>query len=143
MFLGEYRHSVDAKGRVSLPARFRTEMKGPIVVAKGFDGELRVYTSDGYAEFLDQVVTMDQFKGRVREVQRWFTANAMVLDLDKAGRLNVPTSYGEWAGLSGEAVVIGAADHVELWGPEKWTAYQEKSGTIADLAEEISDLGVI
>jgi MraZ protein len=143
LFLGEYRHSVDAKGRVSLPARFRSEMEGSLVVAKGFDNELRIYSSQGYAGFLQEVVTMDQFKGRVREVQRWFTANAMVLDLDKAGRINIPTAYAEWAGLKDEAVVIGGADHVELWGPEKWAAYQEKTGNIADIAEEIADLGVI
>lgn len=143
MFLGEYRHSVDAKGRVSLPARFRSAMKGSLVVAKGFDNELRVYTTEGYAAFLSQVVTRDEFKGRVREVQRWFAANAKELDLDKAGRLNVPTAYAEWAGLTDEAVVIGAADHVELWGPAVWEAYQKKSGNIADLAEEIANLGVI
>jgi MraZ protein len=143
VFLGEYRHSVDAKGRVSLPARFRSELKGSLVVAKGFDNELRVYSSEGYAAFLQEVVTMDQFKGRVREVQRWFTANAMVLDLDKSGRINIPDSYAMWAGLEEEAVVIGGADHIELWGPAKWAAYQEKSGTIADIAEEIADLGVI
>jgi len=143
LFLGEYRHSVDAKGRVSLPARFRTQMEGSLVIAKGFDSELRVYQSENYGLFLEQLADMDEFKGRVREVRRWFTANAMVLDLDKSGRINVPAPYAEWAGLEDEAVVIGAADHVELWGPAKWTAYQENSPDIAELAEEIADLGVI
>lgn len=142
MFLGEHRHSVDAKGRVSLPARFRAALKGPVVVGRGFDNELRVYTVDGYQAFLDELETLPQFKGRVRELRRWFTTNAVELDLDKAGRLNVPTAYAEWAGIEGEVVVAGVGDHIELWSPERWAAYQEKSGPIADIAEEIADLGV-
>jgi MraZ protein len=142
LFLGEHRHSIDAKGRVSLPARFRSALPGPVVLAKGFDNELRVYTTDGYEEFLDEIGSLDQFKGRVREARRWFTANAAELDLDKAGRLNVPARFAEWAGLTSTAVVLGSGAHIELWSPEKWDAYQAGSGSIADIAEEISDLGV-
>jgi MraZ protein len=142
LFLGEHRHSIDAKGRVSLPARFRSALPGPVVVVKGFDGELRVYTTEGYEGFLDELGSFDQFKGRVREVRRWFTANAAELDLDKAGRLNVPARFAEWAGLASDAVVLGSGDHIELWSPEKWDAYQTGIGNIADIAEEISDLGV-
>ena len=142
LFLGEHRHSIDAKGRVSLPVRFRSALPGPVVLAQGFDDELRIYTADGYVEFLNELGSFDQFKGRVREARRWFTANAAELDLDKAGRINVPARFAQWAGLSSETVVLGSGDHIELWSPEKWDAYQATRGNIADIAEEISDLGV-
>ena len=143
MLLGEYRHSIDAKGRVSLPARFRATLDGTVVVAKGFGRELLVYTPEGYAEFLGRLLTMDQFKGKVRDAKRYFTANAHELDLDKAGRVNLPTGLAAWAGLEGEAVVIGSGDHIEIWSPADWEGFQERTTDIASLAEEFSDLGVI
>ncbi len=141
MFLGEYRHSIDAKGRVSLPARFRAALKSPLVLAKGLDKELLVYTSEDYEAFLEEVVSRDQFKNKAREVRRWYTANAMELDLDKAGRLNVPAGYAAYAGIEGEAYVIGSGDHVEIWSVTAWAEYQDRMSNIADTAEEIADLG--
>jgi MraZ protein len=143
VFLGEYRHTLDAKGRVSLPARYRASMTGSLVLAKGFEKSLMVYTSTGYAEFLARVLDMDEFKGKARELQRYFTANAVELDLDGAGRISVPAAMREWAGLTKDVVVVGAGERAELWNPSQWDAYRTRTeGAVADIAEELSDLGL-
>ena len=143
VLLGEYRHSIDAKGRVSLPARFRASLEGTVVVARGFGKELVVYTPEGYEGFLARLLALDGFKNKVRDAKRYFTANAHEVDLDKAGRVNLPAGLAEWAGLEGEAVVIGGGDHIEIWSPAEWEGFQERTTDIASIAEEFSDLGVI
>ena len=143
MLLGEYRHSIDAKGRVALPARFRASLEGAVVVAKGFGKELVVYTPEGYEGFLGRLLTMDVFKGKVRDARLYFTANAHVVDLDKAGRVNLPAGLASWAGLEGEAVVIGGGDHIEIWSPAAWEGFEARTTDIASIAEELTDLGVI
>jgi MraZ protein len=143
VLLGEYRHSIDAKGRVSLPARFRASLGGTVVVARGFGRELVVYTPDGYEGFLGKLLAMDGFKNNVRDAKRYFTANAHVVDLDKSGRLNLPASLAAWAGLECEAVVVGTGDHAEIWSPAEWEGFEARTTDIASIAEEFSDLGVI
>jgi len=143
VLLGEYRHSIDAKGRVSLPARLRASLDGTVVVAKGFGRELMVYTPQGYESFLGRLLAMDQFKGKARDAKLYFTANAHEVDLDKAGRVNLPAGLASWAGLEGDAVVIGGGDHIEIWSPAQWAGFEERTSDIASIAEEFSDLGVI
>ena len=143
VLLGEYRHSIDAKGRVALPARFRAKLGGTVVVGRGFGRELVVYSEDGYESFLEKIAGLDRFKGKVRDVQRVFAASARAVDVDKAGRLNLPDQLVEWAGLEQEAVVIGDVDHAEIWSPAEWQGFQERTTDIASIAEELSDLGVI
>ena len=143
MLLGEYRHSIDAKGRVSLPARFRASLGTTVVVGRGFGHELVVYTPEGYEGFLGKLLALDGFKNKVRVTRTYFTANAAVVDLDKAGRLNLPASLAAWAGLEGDAVVIGAGDHAEIWSPAGWAGFEEQTTDIASIAEEFSDLGAI
>ena len=143
VLLGEYRHSIDAKGRVSLPARFRASLDGTVVVARGFGRELVVYTPQGYEGFLGKLLALDGFKNKVRDAKRYFTANAHEVDLDKAGRVNLPAGLAAWAGLEGDAVVIGAGDHIEIWSPAEWDGFEDRTTDIASIAEEFSDLGVI
>ena len=143
MLLGEYRHSIDAKGRVSLPARFRASLGSTVGVARGFGRELVVYTPEGYEAFLGKLLELDGFKGKVRDTKRYFTANAHVVDVDKAGRVNLPAGLATWAGLETEAVVIGSADHAEIWSPSEYEGFEDRTSDIASIAEEFSDLGVI
>jgi MraZ protein len=143
VLLGEYRHSIDAKGRVSLPARFRASLGATVVVGKGFGRELVVYTPDGYEAFLGKLLALDGVKNKVRDAKRYFTANAHVVDVDKSGRVNLPATLATWAGLEGEAVVIGGGDHAEIWSPAEYAGFEERTTDIASIAEEFSDLGVI
>ena len=129
-------------GFSTMPYRCTYAWTGTVVVAKSFEHALMVYTAPAYEEFLGQVVAMDQFKGKARDVKRWFTANANEVDIDKSGRVNLPAVLSQWAELTDEAVVIGMGDHLEVWSPAEWQAYQAGTQDIASLAEEISDLGV-
>jgi MraZ protein len=112
-------------------------------VARGFGRELVVYTPDGYEGFLARLLAMDGFKNNVRDAKRYFTANAHVVDLDKSGRLNLPAGLATWAGLEGDAVVIGAGDHAEIMSPAEWAGFEERTVDIASIAEGFSDLGVV
>lgn len=144
MFLGEYQHTLDAKGRVSLPAKFRTETTDRLVVSKGLDGCLWVFPADRYEEFASNLLSKDDFKKTSRKVQRYFMAGAAEVEIDSAGRISVPSVLREFAGLEKELAVIGAGHRIEIWNAEQWAAYNsEAAESIVDDAEELSDLGFL
>jgi MraZ protein len=144
MFLGDYQHTLDAKGRVSLPAKFRSEMTERVVVSKGFEGCVYVHPAPGYAAFLAKVMAGNDFDPRFRGVRRFFTAGAKEIDVDAAGRVSLPPVLREYAGLGKDVDVIGNGDRVEIWDSGKWAAYSgETSGTIEDDAGELAAKGVL
>jgi MraZ protein len=144
MFLGDYQHTLDAKGRVSLPAKFRSEMTERVVVVKGFEGCLYVYPASQYATFLARVMDGNDFDPKIRSVRRFFTAGAKESDVDAAGRVSLPPVLRDYAGLVREVDVIGNGDRIEIWDAEKWAAYNgETSGTIEDDAGELAAKGVL
>jgi MraZ protein len=144
MFLGEHQHTLDAKGRVSLPAKFRAQMPGSVVLAKGLEGCLYVFPSEEYAKFVDRLMTKDDFDGKARKVRRFFTAGAVETELDSAGRVSVPPVLREYAGLTKEVTVNGNGVRIELWDSAKWTAYDEDTTeNIEDLAQEMALGGLI
>ncbi|HEX9093892.1 MAG TPA: division/cell wall cluster transcriptional repressor MraZ [Coriobacteriia bacterium] len=144
MFLGEYQHTLDAKGRVSLPRKFRDETGRRLVVTKGLDGCLYVFTSDGYAEFLDGLMAASSFDRNGRAVRRFFTAGAADVEVDSAGRVNLAPALREHAGLKKDVVVAGVGDRIEIWDASAWSTYEDKNaGTIEDAAEELARQGIL
>lgn len=144
MFLGEYRHTLDAKGRVSLPRKFRSETGDRVVVSKGLDGCLFVSTEDGYAELLASVMASGTFDRNGRKVRRHFTGGANPVDIDAAGRVGLTPALREWAGLKKDVVVIGAGDRIEIWDAVAWDAYVDESAeSIEDAAEELARQGIL
>lgn len=145
MFLGEYQHTLDAKGRVSLPAKFRMQLGDQkIVVAKGVDNELWVYTLEQYQEFIQELSQRADFDGTLRKVRRFFTAGAMETSLDSAGRISLPAQWREWAGLTKDVAVIGNDKRIELWDAERWSAYNSDAGdAIEDLTQELAQAGLL
>ncbi len=143
MFLGDYQHTLDAKGRISLPARFRAEMTGKLVVAKGLDRCLYVYPAEEYARFVEELVEREDFEPRVRKVRRFFTAGAVEVELDSAGRIGLPANLREYAVLSKDVAVTGNGNRIELWDAEAWSAYSEAGESIEDLAKELADAGLL
>lgn len=144
MFLGEYRHTLDAKGRVSLPRRFRGEMGERVVVTKGLDGCLYVFTDEGYREFHEGLMAASSFDPKGRAVRRHFTVGAADVDVDSAGRVNLTPALREYAGLQKDVIVAGVGDRVEIWDAEAWSAYQDaNAGTIEDAAEELARQGIL
>lgn len=145
MFLGDYQHTLDAKGRVSLPAKFRAEMPGKIVVAQGLDECLYVYPADEYNEFVAELASRADFDPRVRKVRRFFTTGATETEFDSAGRVSLPQGLREYAGLTKDVAVTGNGNRIEIWDAAAWNEYKtgEDSGSIEDLAKELADAGLL
>lgn len=143
MFLGDYQHTLDAKGRVSLPAKFRADMTGKLVVVNGLDRCLYVYPADEYAEFVRDLVSQEDFEPRVRKVRRFFTAGAVEVELDSAGRVSLPPKLREYAGLGRDVSITGNGNRIEIWNADAWNAYGEAGESIEDLAKELADAGLL
>lgn len=145
MFLGDYQHTLDAKGRVSLPAKFRQAMAGRLVViAKGFEDCLYVYPADEYAKFVDRLLARDDFDPRFRQVRRFFTAGAVETELDGAGRITVPPHLREYAGLSKDVSVTGNGNRIEIWDAATWSGYSHETADQVDgVAKELAEAGLL
>jgi MraZ protein len=144
MFLGEYQHTLDAKGRVSLPRKFRDATGGRLVVSKGFESSLAVYPVEVYERFLGELMSGGEFTRDVRAVRRHFTVGADDVEVDSAGRISLNSALREFAGLKRDVVVAGVGDHIEIWDAATWAAYeQEHAKTIEDAAEELARQGIL
>jgi MraZ protein len=144
MFLGDHQHTLDAKGRVSLPAKFRAEMPGKLVVAKGLDSCLYVYPAEEYTRFVTELVAREDFDPRVRQVRRFFTTGAVEIELDSAGRVSLPANLRAFANLTKDVAVTGNGNRIEIWDAAAWSLYNgETAGSIEDLAQELADAGLL
>ena len=143
MFLGDYQHTLDAKGRVSLPAKFRAELTGKIVVVNGLDACLYIYPADEYVLFLESLVAEEDFEPRKRRIRRFFTTGAVEVELDSAGRVSIPPKLRAYAGLNKDVAVTGNGNRIEIWAAEAWDSYSEAGESIEDLARELADAGLL
>jgi MraZ protein len=140
MFLGEHQHSLDAKGRVILPARFRDQLEGGAVMAKSLDGCLAVYPT---AEFVDRVAQKLQearVRGaRERQAARTFFAGAVEITPDKQGRVAIPPPLREYAALDRDVIVAGNFSHIELWDAARFRERDRVGTTAIEEGEGIDD----
>ena len=144
MFLGDYQHTLDAKGRVSLPAKFRQAMTGRLVIAKGFEDCLYVYPADEYAKFVERLMSRDDFDPRFRKVRRFFTTGAVETELDGAGRVTIPPHLRDYAGLSKDVSVTGNGNRIEIWDAGTWSEYSHGTGDqVEEFAKELADAGLL
>lgn len=144
MFVGEYQHTLDAKGRVSLPAKFRSKLTGSVTVAKGLDDALYVFPPEEYERFTSGLLEKADFDPRVRSVRRYFMAGADEVDLDSAGRISLPQHLRDHAGLSKDVAVIGNGGRIELWDSAHWAEYNGATAeNVEDLAQELAAAGLL
>lgn len=144
MFLGEHQHTLDAKGRLSLPAKFRADMTGRLVVAKGLGDCLYVYSAEDYAAFINRLMERDDFDPKFRQVRRFFTSGAIEAELDTAGRISVPQVLRDYASLERDVAVIGNGNRIELWSAPTWAEYNgDTTDRIEDVTKELADLGIL
>ncbi len=120
MFLGEYQHSLDAKGRVILPARFRDQLEGGAVMARALDGCLAVYPTVEFDRVARKLREARERGPRERQAARSFFWGAVEITPDKQGRVAVPASLRDYAGLEREVTVAGAYDHIEIWDAQRF-----------------------
>ena len=139
MFLGEYRHSVDTKGRVFIPARFRACDNQRFFVNLGLDGCLSVFTEEGWMVEQERINGMDVMRKDARDFKRIYFSNATEGVCDKQGRINLPAALIGKAHLKKEIVIVGVSDHFEIWDTERWEEYQRETGKrYEELAENLA-----
>lgn len=124
VFLGEFTHTIDEKGRLSLPAKFRPALNDGLVVTRGLDGCLFIFTSADFRALGERRLPMTHPDGR--DFERMFYSGAADLNLDKQGRILLPQVLREFAGLNGDAVVVGVNTRIEVWSQAAWKAQREK-----------------
>ena len=142
MFTGEYRHSVDDKGRLAVPSKFRAQLDSGAVVSRWLDTCLAIHTKTGWEALAEKVATLPITDQAARLFQRFIFAGAVEASLDGQGRVLIPTFLREMAGLGSEAVVVGSRDHAEIWAPARWDDYRRTLEDPDTLAEALRDLGI-
>ena len=142
MFTGEYRHSVDDKGRIAVPAKFRAQIEEGAVVSRWLDACLAIHTRTGWDQLAAKVAGLPITDAGSRLFQRYVFAGAFEAGLDRQGRVVVPAYLREWAGLEGEAVIVGSRDHAEIWSPARWDDYRRALEDPDSLAQALDGLGI-
>ncbi len=125
MFMSEYNHTVDAKGRLIMPSKFRDALGEEFVVSKGMDGCLFVYANDDWNAFEQKLTSLPLINKEARQFARFFLAGAAQVELDKQGRILLPAGLREFAGLDKEVVLVGVGSRIEIWSKDKWDAINE------------------
>lgn len=143
MFIGEYKYNLDVKNRLALPSKFRKLFNGRVVITKGLDNCLFVYTSREWTKLAEKLANLPFSQAKSRAFSRMMLAGAMDVKVDKQGRVILPDYLKEFAGLNKKTVIAGLYNRLEVWDEKMWNKYQkssEKDST--DIAEGLSDLGI-
>ena len=143
MFMGEYQHTVDAKGRLIIPAKFRNDLDGGFVVTRGLDKCLFAYTMDEWKRLEEKLKALPVTKKDARAFTRFFFSGATEVELDKQGRVNLPANLLSYAGLEKDCVVLGVSSRIEIWAKDAWEGYFEESeDSFNEIAENLIDFDI-
>ena len=140
MFMGQYNHTIDAKGRLIIPSKFREALGDEFVVTKGLDGCLFVYDNKEWAAFEEKLKSLPLTNKDARQFVRFFLAGAALAEVDKQGRILLPAVLREFAALEKEVVLIGVASRVEIWSKERWEN-EASYDDVEEIAEHMAELG--
>jgi MraZ protein len=140
MFMGEYNHSIDGKGRIIIPSKFRETLGDEFVVTQGLDGCLFVYPNDEWMNFVNQLKSLPGTK-EARQLQRYFMAGAASCEVDKQGRILIPTKLREQAALEKDIVFVGVLNKIEIWSKERWESNNDYDN-MDQAAEHMSEFGL-
>lgn len=141
MFTGEFRHSIDGKGRVAVPARFRNDLATGATVCRWLEGCVAIFPKAAWQQLADAAQTERYADAGARAFTRFLFSGAFEVELDGQGRLVLPASLRQFGALKSEAVVVGAADHIELWEPARWDGISAAMSS-DEFAERIGGLGI-
>lgn len=143
MFIGEYKHTIDDKGRLAIPVKFRGDLAKGAVVTRGLDASLFLYPKEEWDKLAQKLASLPLGQSNSRAFARLMLAGAMDVSLDKQGRLVLPEYLREYASLSKQIVVAGLYNRLELWDEEKWQTYKTAmENEVGDIAEKLGELGV-
>lgn len=142
MFMGEYSHTIDTKGRLIIPSKFREELGETFVVTKGLDGCLFVFSDEEWKAFEIKLKSLPLTNKNARQFARFFVAGATPCELDKQGRILLPATLREFAGLEKDVVLTGMLNRIEIWSKEKWNENNSLDDVAMDeIAEQMTNLG--
>ena len=140
MLLGEHDHSLDDKNRLTLPAKLREQLGDEVVITRGLDGCLSVYSKAAFELLAQRMGTLDPFSRETRTMQRYFFTGAPPVELDRQGRMVIPAKLLESVGITREVTVAGVYDHLEIWDRSTWQLkQQEAEGRAEDVAERLAN----
>jgi MraZ protein len=140
MFMGEYQHSIDDKGRIIIPVKFRELLGTSFVVTRGLDHCLFVYPIEEWTLLEQKLKSLPLMKSEARAFTRFFFSGATECEWDKQGRVNLPGNLRDYAKLDKECVVLGVSNRMEIWSKPIWSEYYEQSEeTFNDIAEKLVD----
>lgn len=143
MLLGEYKHSIDDKGRLAIPAKFRTKIEGGAIITRGLDKCLFVFTMREWKKLAEKLVALPLAQANSRAFARLMLSGAADVELDSQGRILIPESLREYAGLSKNSVVAGVYNRMEVWDAETWNEYKKKTESSSEeIAEKLGELGI-
>ena len=142
MFMGEYNHTIDAKGRLIIPAKFRELLGTEFVLTRGLDGCLFIYPVDEWKAFEQKLRALPLTNKNARTFSRFFVAGAAMCELDRQGRVFVPQTLREFAGLEKDVVLTGNLDRIEVWSKDKWSENCDYDD-MNEIAESMQDMGIV
>jgi MraZ protein len=142
MFMGEYNHTVDSKGRLIVPSKFREQLGDEFVVTKGLDGCLFVYGKEEWTDLENKLRALPLTNASARKFSRFMLSGAVLCETDRQGRILLPANLREYAGIGKDAVLAGTGSRVEIWSGERWAEEQEAENKVDEIAANLDGLGL-
>jgi len=144
MLIGEYKHTLDPKKRLSIPSKWRKDLGNALVVTRGLDNCLFVYPQREWGKITEKIGQLPLGQADTRSFNRFFLSGAVEVEVDSVGRILVPDFLKEFAGLDTKVVLAGIHDRVEIWDENRWQEYKTQIEAQADaLAEKLGEIGVL
>jgi MraZ protein len=144
MFIGEYEHTLDEKKRVSLPKQFRAGLGKKMILTRGLDNCLFVYSQKNWETVASKLQSLSFAQADTRGFNRFILSGAAEVEVDTAGRILIPDHQKEFAGLGKTVVFAGVSDRVEVWDVERWKSYKQRIEAQADaMSEKLGEIGML
>ena len=137
MFMGQYSHTIDEKGRIIIPSKLRNDLGNNFIVTRGLDGCLFIYSSVEWTNIINKYKSLPDTKEK-RNFLRVFLSGATVCEYDKQGRINIPSSLVEYAKLKRECIIVGVFDRLEIWSKDNWDSFiDDNSCNLSEIADSL------
>lgn len=143
MLMGEYHHSIDNKGRIIIPSKFRDELGEKFILTRGLDGCLFVYPNNEWTNIVNKLKELPFTKKDARSFVRFFLSGATEVEFDKQGRINIPAPLITAAELAKDCIIIGVNDRLEIWSKDRWQEFINKNEeSLSDIAENLFETNI-
>jgi MraZ protein len=143
MFIGEYQHNLDPKGRLAIPVKFREKLEKGVIITRGIDRCLFVFANNEWEQLVEKLIKLPLAQADSRAFVRLMLAGAIDSKIDSQGRILIPDYLRKYAGLKKEVIITGLYNRIEVWDAERWQEYKQKTESkTEEIAERLSDLGI-